>query len=384
MLRVLSFVFAFLLCSVPVLAEDGVAQDKILFGQTAALDGPAAALGVGMRDGLLAAFKEANDAGGVNGRKLELISEDDGYEPEQAIANAKKLLGQEKVFALIGTVGTPTANAILPIVTTAKVPLIGPFTGAQFLRDPYNRYVVNVRSSYWQETEEWVDRLTKDLGVKRIAAFYQDDSYGQAGLSGIKRAMEKRGMHLVGEATYERNTVAVKEAVLDIKQMNPEAIVMVGAYKPCAEFIKLSKQLGVKAYFVNISFVGSEALAKELGAAGDGVIVSQVVPSPFDPSMSLVKSYQSALKTYDPTLDFGYVSMEGYVVGRVVIEVLKKVKDSPTRENFLDALYQSGAISLDGLSLDYGVNDNQGLDKVFLTVMNKDGRFVSVKKLVRQ
>jgi ABC-type branched-subunit amino acid transport system substrate-binding protein len=382
MSRALSFfIFFFLFTAAPLHAEDGVFPDKIVFGQTAATDGPASALGIGMRDGMLAAFKEANDAGGVNGRKLELIARDDGYEPERAIVNAKTLINDDNVFALVGGVGTPTANAILPIVTMAKVPFIGPFTGAEFLRSPFNRFVVNLRASYWQETEEWVERLTKDLGVKKIAILYQDDSYGLAVLSGVRRALKKRGMRLAAQGTYKRNTIAVKKAVLDIKESNPEAIVMVGTYKPCAEFIRLSKQLGVNAYFLNISFVGSEALAKELGPVGDGVIISQVVPFPFDPSEPLVKSYQAALKRYDPTIKPGFVSLEGYMVGRLVIEVAKTVKGDLTREAFLDSLYNMKTVSLDGFALTYGKDNNQGMDKVFLTVLNKDGSISPVTKL---
>ena len=269
-------------------AEPGVFDDRILFGQSAAFEGPAAALGLGMREGILAAFAEANTTGGVNGRRLELVSYDDGYEPEKAIANTKRLIEEDGVFALVGEVGTPTSNAAQPIATDAGVPFIGPFTGAAFLRDPSLGNVINVRGSYDQETEAWIEHLTSDLGVSRIAILYQDDSFGRAGLSGVSKAMDKRGMKLVAEGTYERNTTAVKTALLAIRKEDPEAVVMVGAYKPCAEFIKLARRLKLDAVFVNISFVGSNALAKELGEDGDGVVVTQVVPFPADTSLPLV------------------------------------------------------------------------------------------------
>ena len=224
-------------------AEDGVAKDKILFGQVAALSGPAQALGQGMREGILAAFEEANRAGGVNGRKLELKSVDDGYEPEKTIEATKKIINDDKVFALIGAVGTPTSKAGQPIATAAKVPFIGPFTGAEFLRNPYNRYVVNIRSSYFQETEAWVEHLTKDLGITRIAILYQDDAFGLAGLAGVQKAMAKRNMSLVASGTFKRNTTAIKTALLDIVKGNPQAVVTVGPYKPIAAFIKLARQL---------------------------------------------------------------------------------------------------------------------------------------------
>ena len=374
----------FLCLTGPARAEEGVFPDKIIFGQTAALKGPASALGLGMNAGIMAAFKEINDQGGVNGRKLELIADDDGYEPDRAIKNTQKLIDKDKVFALIGGVGTPTANAIEPITSEARIPFIGPFTGAEFLRAPYKRYVVNIRGSYWQETEEWIERLTTDLGLTRIAILYQDDSYGRAGLSGVQQALEKRGLSLVGEATYKRNTVAVKSAVLTLRKSNPDVVVMVGAYKPCAEFIRLSKKIGFTPKFVNISFVGSDALARDLGPLGDGVIISQVVPFPYDADASaLVRNYQAAITAYKPEESYGFVSLEGYMVGRFAADILKHMDGDITREAFLDKVYEMGDISLDGITLHYGPEDNQGMDKVFMTVLQKDGNFLAVDKLVK-
>ena len=262
------------------LADPGVAADKIVFGQAAALEGPAAALGTGMRDGILAAFAEVNKAGGVNGRKLELMSTDDGYEPNKSIEATKKLIEVDKVFALVGSVGTPTSSATQPIATEAGIPFIAPFTGAEFLRTPFKANVVNVRASYFQETEAMVERLTKDRNISKIAILYQDDGFGRAGLAGVQKALDKRSMKLVSEGTFERNTVAVKGALLTIRKGEPEAVIMVGPYKPCAEFIKLARSVKLDAVFVNISFVGSNALAKQLGNGGAGVVITRSCLSP--------------------------------------------------------------------------------------------------------
>ena len=264
-------------------AEAGIAADKIVFGEAAALDGPAGALGSGMKAGISAAFAEVNASGGVAGRKLELIARDDGYEPTKAIEATKGLIA-DGVFALIGPVGTPTTMATLPLVNEAGIPLIGPFTGSEGLRNPYQPLVVNVRASYFQETEVMVERLTKDRSFTKIGILYQDDAFGQAGLAGVRRAMDKRSMKLVGEATFERNTVAVRGALLELRKAEPQAVILIGPYKPCAEFIKLARQIKFAATFVNISFVGSDALAQELGPAGADVLVTQVVPFPDDQS----------------------------------------------------------------------------------------------------
>jgi branched-chain amino acid transport system substrate-binding protein len=366
---------------VPAAAEDGVTADSVTFGQAAVLQGPASALGIGMQLGIQAAFDEANRNGGVHGRKLKLTSHDDGYEPDRSIAQTKKLIEEDKVFALVGAVGTPTSGAAQPIATAAKVPFIGAFTGVSFLRNPKLENVINIRASYNAETEAWVKHLTEDLKIKKIAIFYQDDAFGRAGLDGVKAAMLKRGMELTAEATYERNTVAVKSALLTLKRAEPEAVVMVGAYKPVAEFIKLSRKVDFNPVFVNISFVGAAALAKELGPEGNGVIVSQVVPFPWDASLKVVADYQAAIKAADAKNEPDFVSLEGYLVGRLVTEAMQKAGDHPTRDGLLAAIKSTGKFDIGGLPMTFGPEKNEGLDQVFLTVVQPDGSFKAVDKL---
>lgn len=362
-------------------AEEGVSADTIVFGQAAALNGPAAALGTGMKAGIEAAFAEANKKGGVHGRKLKLISRDDGYEPDKSIAATKQLIEQDKVFAIIGPVGTPTAAATQPIATAAGVPYIGPFTGAGFLRNPKHTNIINVRSSYGEETEAWIEHLTKDLNIKKIAILYQDDAFGRVGLAGVTAAMKKRGLELVAQGTYKRNTVAVKTALLDIKRAEPQAVVMVGAYKPCAAFIKLAHKVGFNPVFVNISFVGSAALAKELGSDGKGVVISQVVPFPWDASRKVVADYQAAMKAVNPAAKPEFVSLEGYLVGRLAVAGLEKAGPNPTREGLLKAIKVPGKFDFGGLTMSFGPEQNQGLHQVFMTVIQEDGSFKAVDKL---
>src|SRR6185295_16909594 len=241
-------------------AETGVISDAILFGQAAALEGPSSALGQGMRQGIRAAFAETNARGGVHGRKLHLVSRDDGYDPDRSVVQTTKLIEEDNIFALIGAVGTPTAIATVPISSARNVPFIGPFTGAVFLRATELRSVVNIRASYSAEAEAWVKHLTEDLHFTNIAIFYQDDSFGRDGLMGVKRALDKRGLELSAEGTFERNTRAVSSALRMLKRAEPQAVVMVGTYGPCAEFIKLARKAGFHPTFVNVSFVGANAL----------------------------------------------------------------------------------------------------------------------------
>ncbi len=362
-------------------AEVGVSADSVLFGQAAVLSGPASALGQGMRAGLQAAFAEANRKGGIQGRQIKLVSRDDGYEPDRSIAETKKLIEEDKVFALVGPVGTPTSAATQPIAMAAHVPFIGAFTGAGFLRNPKLDNVINVRASYAAETEAWIKHLTEDVGVKKIAIFYQDDAFGRAGLDGVKAAMAKRKLELVAEGTYERNTVAVKSALIAIQRAAPEAVVMVGAYKPCAEFIKLARELEFDPVFVNISFVGATALAKELGSDGKGVVVSQVVPFPWNTGLKVVAEYQAALKANDPKAEPDFVSREGYLVGRLVEAGLDKAGADLTRAGLLAAIKGTPKFDIGGLSMTFGPDKNEGLDEVFLTVVQADGSFTAVDKL---
>ena len=219
------------------------------------------------------------------------------------------------------------------------------------------------------------------MGAKNIAILYQDDSFGRAGLSGVKAALDKRGMALAAEGTYTRNTTAVKGALVNIRKANPDAIVTVGAYKPIAEFIKTARQLQMDVPILNISFTGAKALVSELEGQTDNVIMTQVVPFPFDTSIPLVAEYQAALKAADPAAEPGFVSLEGYMVGKLTVEALKKTGADVTRQGFIDAVKNTGTFDLGGVSLVYGEGDNQGMDDVFLTTMNPDGSFNSVSSL---
>ena len=365
----------------PSEAAPGVSDDRVLFGQSAAFSGPAQQLGVGMKLGIEAAFNEANKQGGVHGRQLELLSLDDTYEPEAAIANTERLIEDLAVFALVGAVGTPTSRSATPIAAQAGVPYIAPFTGAAFLRDAEWDNVVNLRASYYQETEEMVARLTGDLGLERIAVMYQDDSFGRAGYRGVLQALSRRGMEPVAVGVYPRNTTSVKTGLLDLRQAAPQAVILVGAYEPVAAAISWSRHIGMDPVFMTISFVGSNALADELGPTGEGIFVTQVVPFPTDDSLPIIAEYLDALSDYAPDAVPGFVSLEGYLAGRLAIIGLEGCGRQADRTCFLHSLLQQEAIDLGGFQLQYGDRDNQGSDAVFLTVIGRDGSYHPVDTL---
>ena len=355
-------------------AEIGVDNSSIVVGQSCALSGPAAELGIEMRQGAQLYFNEVNEKGGVNGRQIRLVTFDDGYEPERAAANTRKLIAEEKVFALFGYVGTPTSNAALPIFSEAKVPFVGAFTGAESLRSPFNRYIFNVRASYYDETEKIVEQLTS-LGVRNIAVLFQDDAYGRAGLTGIERALARRNMKTAVTATVERNTVKVDAAVKILVAPQPDAIVMISAYKSVAAFVRAAKLAGYAGQFHNVSFVGSKALANELGADGYGVAISQVMPFPFSGATQLARDYQRAIKASSGA-QLSFTSIEGYIAAKVFVEGIKRAGRDLTRERFINAMESINNFDLGGFNVRFSPANHNGSTYVDLTMIGRNGSFL--------
>lgn len=371
--RFLNCCSSFLLCLIllcPSVASAQNQKDKkpIYLGQSCALTGPSKNLGLELRAGLLAAFSEANQSGGIEGREIVLLTIDDGYEPYRAVQNTRKLIDKGNVFLLIGEVGTPTAEAVIDITEKERVPFFAPYTGAEFLRNPFKKYVVNIRGSYFQEMEKVASYFVDTLKFTRISCFYQNDSFGFTGLRGAQFALAKRDLQLVSTGTYERNTVAVLGGMKDIYKGDPQAVLMVGTYAACVEFIKLSKlHRGTKIHFSNISFVGSTSLQKALGDFGDNVIISQVVPFPWNSQIPLIREYIMALDTYQNEYSPGFTSLEGYIAGRLFCAIARKVKGELTRENFIQTMEEVGKFDLGGVVLEFGPNDHQGMDSILLT-----------------
>lgn len=357
----------------------GVSDTQVVFGQSAAFTGPAQELGKQMRLGIEAAFREVNQAGGVHGRQLQLEAMDDAYEDVYAYTNTERLIENSEVFALIGAVGTPTSRAASPLAHAAGVPFLAPLTGAEFLRDPSLHNILNFRASYYQETEEMVARLTEDLGITRVSVLYQNDSYGLDGLAGTQLALKRRGLEPVASGHYERNTSSVKGAVNTITEADPEAVIMIGSYSPVVRTIDLVRR-ELDPVFMAVSFVGSNALAEALGEDGAGVYVTQVVPLPQDGGNPAVARYHRALAEYDPRAEPGFVSLEGYLAGRLAVAGLYACGRELSRECFLQS-FHAETIVIDGIQLNYGPEDNQGSDAVFLTVIGADGNYHQVDSL---
>jgi ABC-type branched-subunit amino acid transport system substrate-binding protein len=373
-MRTLLGTFLLLFAASASAAAPGVTARSILLGQSAAFSGPAAQLGIHLNIGTKAYFDHVNTQGGVYGRKIELKTLDDRYEANLCADNTKKLIQEDKVFALVAYVGTPTTVAAMPIFTQAQVPLIGPFTGAEALRNPVNRYIFNVRASYYDETEQIVEQLVS-TGNHKIAVFYQDDAYGQAGLKGVQIAMDKRGMKIAALGKVERNTVKVQDAVNSINAAHPDGVIMISAYTSIAEFVRQMKAAGSTTQFHNVSFVGSTALADALKDEGYGVAISQVVPFPWSPSVPIVKEYQEVMTKQGHT-DFDFTSLEGYIVGKVVVEGLRRAGKDLTREKLVSALESMSNVDLGDFVVSFSPASHSGSKFVDLTMIGRAGKFI--------
>lgn len=358
--------------SLPVWAQS---EGTIVLGQSAPLTGPAAQLGIQLRDGAVLYFNQINARGGINGRKIELRTMDDGYEPEKTAANTKKFIADD-VFALFGYIGTPTSVAALPLATEAKIPFFAPFTGAQVLREPFNRYAIHVRASYFDETAAIVKQAAA-VGIKKFSVFYQNDAYGKAGLEGVERGLKALNLPMTSLGTVERNSVDVKKAVADILAKQPEAIVQISAYKSCAAFIREARKAGFGGTFYNVSFVGTQALLTELGKDARGVVVSQVMPYPYSPNSPIAAEFLEALKTASANnkdLSANYSSMEGFVAAKVLVEGLRRAGKSVTREAFISSIQSIQNFQMGGFTVNFGTNQHTASKYVDLTVLTDDGR----------
>lgn len=350
----------------------GQADRPIVLGQSAAVSGPAAQLGLQMHAGAKLHFDAVNAQGGVGGRPIELRLLDDGYEPDRCKANTEQFIAQN-MFALFGYVGTPTSLAALPLVNQSRLPFFGPFSGAMALRDPFSHSVFHVRASYHDETALIVRQLT-ELGRKKIAVFRQDDSYGQAGLDGVQHALAAQGMEPAAIGLVKRNTVDVAAAVAGIVAARPDAVVQIGAYKSCAAFIRGARKAGYGGSFYNVSFVGTQALADELGKDAHGVMVTQVMPYPFSPALGISRDYLQALQQAGGTAKPDYTSMEGYVAARVFVEALRRAGKNPDREALIKALESLQRFDLGGFQVNFGPRSHVASQFVELTMLAADGR----------
>ena len=368
----------------PEAGSPGVTAQEVLLGSSLALKGHASFLGTQTFRGAMSYLNHINDQGGVHGRQIKVVAYDDSYDPPMCLANTQKLIIDDQVFALFCYVGTPTTVKVLPLIEEARIPLLGMFTGANAMREPFSRYLINVRASYYQETGAAVRHLVNDLALRKIAVFYQYDAYGFDGLTGTELALKSFNLAPVAGGSYNRGTLDVEDGLNKIMASGAEAVAMIGTYDPCAKFIRLAHERGFRPAFYLVSFVGADELARRLeNQQGITVLMSQVVPPPdrHDPSPLLTGEvgYVTLLKRYYPDDQPNFVGFEGFINARVLVEGLQRAGADLTREGFIHAIESIRDLSL-GLDINmaFSSSDHQGLDRVYFTQL-ENGQFSLIK-----
>lgn len=358
-------------------AEPGITDNQILLGQSAAFTGPTAQLGIQYSLGAKVYLDKINSQGGVYGRRVEIRALDDQYDPELALKNTTQLIEKDRVFGLFGYVGSPTSKAVIPLVTKAKIPFFAPMSGNGSLRTPFNRLIFNIRASHRDEIEFLLTQLMT-MGLKNLAVFYQDDAYGRTGLAGIEEKLREKGGKLLIATPVPRNSTDVSEAAAAIMPLRPDAVLLVSTYSSSAALIKVLRAKSYRGQFYSMSFIGSQALLNTLGTEGAGVVISQIVPFPWQVSRPIVGEYQKAFAQNGiQSLDFS--SLEGFIAAKVLVEGLRRAGRNPTREKFIRALetIQHDNYDVGGFGIHFSATNHEGSKFIDMTAISRDGKFLN-------
>ena len=380
MKKIVSFIVIILILII-ILKDKIYNNDTIVLGASLPKTGIIKEWGISVNAGANSYFNYANEMNLIEDKKIKFITYDDKYEPELSYNNISKLVYEDEVFALFGSVGTPTVKRALPIVSDENIPFIAPFTGASFLREMDNKNFVNFRSSYFEEIEKLVSYLYKKKNLKKFAVFYQNDDYGEEGYISLLESLEKRNLTLAAEGTYKRNTLSIRHAFQEIKDAKPQAIIMIGAYRANALFIKKAKEdVNFKdTIFCNISFGDANAMLKELDNT-ENLLFSQVVPSYMDTSLPIIQEYHKLMTLYYPGIPYGFISLEAFLAAKTVVHAFQNISGDITKNKFLFELKNISPTILDGLRVKY--KNTQLLNKVYLFEYI-DGKFVEIKEDVK-
>ena len=363
-------------CGLSAAAAPGVTADSLVFGQSACFSGPNQRLGIDYRSGILAAFAERNAAGGVGGRRLELIALDDGYEPENAARNADRFVAEDDVLAVVGGVGTPTAARIAPVLRTAGIPFLGHVTGADFLRDA-ERFpnVINLRASYLEEVRVHVDHMVGEFGLRRFGIIYQDDAFGRSVLRSYLAALSEHDIPLLAKTSYSRNTHAVHASLFALAKADLEAILLVGTYAANTEIMDLAHSLGLDYLMANLSFSLSYELRRRVDAPSDRIFVTEVVPSPHEEGSALAASFRRAMEAHAAAGEesvLNELALEGYLLGRYLVSTLERMGEDLTRSAFMAHAIPPGAVDIDDWTVVFAPGSNAGSTYVRLTHLDAE------------
>lgn len=354
-------------------AEPGITRSTIRIGQSAGVSGPVAGSVKEQIAGAQIYLNAINANGGVGGRRIELLTYDDGFDAKRTPDNVRKLIGEDKVFALFMVRGTPQNESILPIIAAEKVPLIAPLTGAITLHRPVNRYVFNVRAKYQDEVARAINHLATS-GMSRIGIFYANDGFGQDVFEGYNTALQARGVQPVGTASFNRPMGDIAQGVASINKANPQAVMVIGSGSEAAKIIREMKKAGSQAQFVTLSNNAADSFIKDLGEDGKGLIITQVVPGMNSSQMSVASEYRSMAKAQNA--DLSNAGMEGFMSAKVLVEGLRRAGPEPTREKLVNALEGLRDFDLGGILISYSATRHTGSSFVEMSIVSSTGKLI--------
>lgn len=357
-------------------ASPGVTDSEIVIGQSLGLTGPLAAMAPELVNITKTYIDGVNAQGGVHGRRIRMVTEDDGYKPENSVRLVGKMIAQDHVFALANLTGTANVGAVLPLLAKENppVPLISPFTGADLLREPPINHVFNVHASYGDEVEKLVQHLTT-LGVQRISVLWMNNGFGKDGLAGARKSMEKRGLKLHSDAPIQADSSDVQQAVQILSATEPDAIIMITAGAPTVAFIKAYRKVSRAARFYTTSVMGSQSTIQALGPDGIGVVVTSVVPFPWSQSMPVAREYREVLKKAGMEATVSFIGLETFINAKVMVEGLRRAGRDLTRPRFIQAMESMQRFDVGGFEVDFGKGARQGSRFVDLTIIGAGGKF---------
>ncbi|WP_425198020.1 ABC transporter substrate-binding protein [Polaromonas sp.] len=357
-------------------AETGVTDTVITVGQSAVFSGPVAATGNNYRRGIELYFEQVNKAGGVNGRKLQLTALDDAYDPKRTVENTRRLIDENKVFALIGYVATANLIAAMPVAEEARVPMFAPLVGTTSIRLKHNHYLFHVRASYEAE----LARITQQLavvGTSKVAVVYQDSVFGKSNLETLLELAKEEKLEVVKTLPMAITAASATDIAAQLKQAAPNAVVMIMAGTMSEVLIRdmRASGLGTPLYTISVGLADAKASATRLNGALRGVITASIVPSPTLERYGIVKEYRKTLGASAGSGD-NYTVLEGYIVARTFVEGLRRAGRNLTRENFIAALEGVGSLDLGDFRVDYGPKNHNGSNFVELEMYTATGSLI--------
>jgi branched-chain amino acid transport system substrate-binding protein len=353
----------------------GVGEHEIVLGQSASFTGSFASQATSYRDGALAYFDHVNARGGVGGRKVKLVSLDDGYAVDKAAANTERLINQDKVLALFGYTWTNTVKATIPLAEKAGVPLFAPYTGYEELYARHSPYVFTTRASFSDELGQVVQHL-RTIGLTRIGLLHYDSASGKELLAETEARMAEAGLKLQAIGSMKTTSKEPAGAVQSLKGVDLQALIIGASGSDAVAFIREFEKVraGRTQYYAR-SLIGVKQLVADLGPLAGGISISQTAPNPSKNKLVAVE-YRQVLAKYNPQLKPDYIGLEGMIAAKVMVEALRRAGAVPSREGLVQALDRMSEFDVGGYTLRFGPKKHHGSRYVDITLIGRDGRIV--------